>query len=76
MLAIHKGPVLGYCMAIHSAASRAAMLPCCHAARLNGHREMYQISDPEATERHLTFIGNTEGSLQDADGRIYDDIIE
>ena len=76
MLAIHKGPVSEYCIAIHSAGSHAAMLPCCHTARFNGHRELYQIADPEATERHLTSIGNTEISLQDADGRIYDDIVE
>ena len=71
MLAIHKGPELKYSMVIHSAGNHAAMLHVSTAIVRST-----KISDPEATERHLTSIGNTEGLFQDADGRIYDDIVE
>ena len=52
--------ILVYCMAFHSAGS--------HAAPLNGHHEEYQLSDPQAPGRCLTSIGNTDRSLQDAEG--------
>lgn len=43
--------------------------PCLHAAHFNGYREESPLSDTEATERHLTSIGNTEYDVfQDAEG--------
>ena len=59
---------LDSCMAVFSAAI--------HAARVNGHREESLLSDPEATERCLTSIGNTERSVRTPKRRIYDDIVE